>query len=146
VERSAGEQESDGERGRWTDERVSRRWMSRAGRAATGCEPHGRGYARVIHHPRKREACANTPPYSAPPPRDGGGRPRCWRRWKATHAERSGLVAIPESDTDASERPISIANHYVRTCACTRSCCAYDWRQVIRYAPRCVSPLMHHLL
>lgn len=37
---------------------------------------------------------------------DGGGRLRRWRRWQATHAERSGSVAIPKPSTPTPARLI----------------------------------------
>lgn len=79
------------------------------------------GYARVIHHPRRREACANTHHHTTPP------HSPCWwkgigvgrRRWKATHAERSGSpsVAIPRPSIPTPARLI------------LSRVLAYDWRR-----------------
>lgn len=84
------------------------------------------GYARVIHHPRRREVCANTPPYHATihSPRWWKGTGVGRRRWKATHAERSGSpsVAILRPSIPTSVRLI------------LSRVSAYDWRrgQVIK--------------
>jgi len=63
------------------------------------CESRGvGGCAGIIHHPRRREACANTPPYHTTRPLvvedcgvGGGGRPPTrndrvrWRSWSRVH-------------------------------------------------------------